>query len=159
MKFMSVAMLVLAAAVAAPAVAQEKTSTDHTMDILRDKVKADKKLLVAANLDLTDAEAKGFWPVYDAYQKDLQQINQRLAKAIASYADAYNKGHVSNETAKSLLTESLAIEDSEVKLKQSYVPKLEAVLPSTKVARYMQIENKVRAMIRYDLADGIPLIE
>jgi hypothetical protein len=97
--------------------------------------------------------------VYDAYQKDLQQINQRLTKAIASYADAYNKGPVSNETAKTLLAESLAIEEAEVKLKQSYVPKLEAVLPSAKVARYIQIENKIRAMIRYDLADGIPLVE
>lgn len=158
MRIRNVAMLVLAAALASPALAQE-TSADHTMEILRQKVKADKKLLVAANLDLTDAEAKGFWPVYDAYQKDLQQINQRLTKAIASYADAYNKGPVSNETAKTLLAESLAIEEAEVKLKQSYVPKLEAVLPSAKVARYIQIENKIRAMIRYDLADGIPLVE
>ena len=158
MRVMSVVTLVLAAAVAVPALAQE-TSADHTMEILRQKVKADKKLLVAANLDLTDAEAKGFWPVYDAYQKDLQQINQRLAKAIASYADAYNKGPISNETAKTLLSESLAIEEAEVKLKQSYVPKLEAVLPSAKAARYLQIENKIRAMIRYDLADGIPLVE
>jgi hypothetical protein len=158
MRIRNAAMLVLAAALAAPALAQE-TSADHTMELLRQKVKADKNLLVSTNLVLTDAEAKGFWPVYDAYQKDLQQINQRLTKAIASYADAYNKGPVSNETAKTLLAESLAIEEAEVKLKQSYVPKLEAVLPSTKVARYMQIENKIRAMIRYDLADGIPLVE
>jgi hypothetical protein len=37
------------------------------MQILRDKIKADKKLLVAANMELTESEAKGFWPVYEEY--------------------------------------------------------------------------------------------
>ena len=149
--------ILLLAALVAPAVAQESATTN--MEILRQKIKADKKLVVAANMELTDAEGKAFWPVYDAYQKDLQQINERLKKAIVEYADAYNKGPVSNETAKKLLAESLAIDEAEVKLRQSYVPKLEAVLPEAKAARYLQIENKIRAAIRYELAGGIPLVK
>ena len=50
----------IATALAAPALAQTGTSN---MDILRQKIKADKKLVVAANLQLTDAEGKAFWPV------------------------------------------------------------------------------------------------
>jgi hypothetical protein len=56
------------------------------------------------------------------------------------------------------LDEALAIEQAEVTMKQGYVPKLSAVLPATKVARYLQIENKIRAVIKYELADGIPLV-
>jgi hypothetical protein len=149
--------VILAAALAAPLAAQESANTN--MEILRQKIKADKKLVVAANMDLTDAEGKAFWPIYDAYQKDLQQLNERLKKAILAYADAYSKGPVPNETAKKLLAESLAIDDAEIKLKQSYVPKLEAVVPEAKVARYIQIENKIRAAIRYELATGIPLVK
>jgi hypothetical protein len=149
--------ILLLAALAAPALAQESATTN--MEILRQKIKADKKLVVAANMELTDAEGKAFWPVYDAYQKDLQQINERLKSAIVEYADAYNKGPVSNETAKKLLAETLAIDEAEVKLRQSYVPKLEAVLPEAKAARYLQIENKIRAAIRYELAGGIPLVK
>jgi hypothetical protein len=129
------------------------------MEILRDKIKADKKLVVAANMQLTETEGKAFWPVYDAYQKDLQQINERLAKTITAYAEAWNKGPVSNETAKKLMAEALAIEDAELKLKQSYVPKLEKALPEMKVARYIQIENKIRALVKYELAAKIPLVE
>jgi hypothetical protein len=55
--------------------AQEKSASDTNMEILREKLKADKKLLVAANMSLTDAEAKNFWPVYDGYQKELQTLN------------------------------------------------------------------------------------
>jgi hypothetical protein len=153
MKFLSTLLLAAVAALALPAVAQTN------MEILVQKVKADKKLLVAQNLQLTDGEAKAFWPIYDAYQKDLDQINARLRKAISAYADAYNKGPVASDTAKKLLEEAIAIEEAEVKLKRAYLPKLEKALPATKAARYIQVENKIRAVIKYELAAAIPLVE
>ena len=142
----------------APTAIMAQTSTAN-MEILRQKIKADKKLVVAENLKLTDAEGAAFWPVYDAYQKDLQAINQRLTAAVLAYADAYKKGPVTNEVAKKLLDEAVAIDEAEVKLKSTAVPKILAVLPATKAARYIQIENKIRAAVRYELAAGIPLVE
>jgi hypothetical protein len=142
---------------AAPAMSQSTAKTN--MDILSQKIKADKKLVVAQNLKLTDAEGAAFWPVYDAYQKDLELINQRLTAAILAYADAYNKGPVTNDAAKKLLAEALAIDEAEAKLKSTSAPKILAALPATKAARYIQIENKIRAVVRYELAAGIPLVE
>jgi hypothetical protein len=139
---------------------QAQESTQMTMDILKDKIKADKKLLVATNMNLTDAEAKSFWPLYEGYQKELEQINQRLLTTVKSYADAFNagKGEISNDTAKKLMADALAVEESEVKLRQSYSAKLGKVLPATKVARYLQIENKIRAIVKFELAAQIPLV-
>jgi hypothetical protein len=147
----------LVAALAAPAMAQNTGTT--SMEILRQKLKADKKLVVAQYLAVTDAEGKAFWPVYDAYQQDLGQINQRLKAVILAYAEAYNKGPVPDAAAKKLLDEAVAIDEAEAKLKSAVVPKVLAVLPATKAARYLQIENKIRAALRYELADGIPLVE
>lgn len=141
---------------ATTAIAQ--SATDANMEILIQKMKADKKLLVAGNMDLTDAEAKSFWPMYDAYQKELGQINHQLGGTIKQYAEAYNSGTVSNDLAKKLLGEALAIEEAEVNLKRSYAKKLGTVLPATKVARYIQIENKIRAAVRAELAAQIPLV-
>ena len=155
MKFTQIVLFAVATLLALPAAAQ--TASD--MQILAQKIKSDKKLVVAANMQLTEDEAKGFWPVYEAYQKDLQGINKRLAATIKNYAEAYNKGPVPDETAKKLINEAIAIEDAEVKLKRSYVPKLEKVIPGMKVARYIQIENKIRAIIKYELAASIPLVE
>jgi hypothetical protein len=157
MTLLRIGLLALVAALAAPATAQDKGTSN--MEILRQKVKADKKLVVALNMGLTEAEDKAFWPLYDAYQKDLGQINERLRKVIVAYADAYKKGPVPNETAKKLLDDALDIEEAEVTLKRSYVPKLGAALPTAKVARYIQIENKIRAVVRYELADKIPLVK
>jgi hypothetical protein len=152
-----VTTMVMVGGLATAVIAQSTATTN--MEILRQKLKADKKAVVAQNLALTDAEGAAFWPVYDAYQKDLQQINERMTAAIIAYADAYNKGPISNEMAKKLLDEALAIDDVEATLKSSSAPKILAVLPAMKAARYIQIENKIRAAVRYELAAGIPLVE
>ena len=152
-----VTAIAMVAGLASVAMAQTPTTTN--MEILRQKIKADKKLVVAQYLQLTDAEGATFWPVYDAYQKDLQQVNQRLTSVIQAYAEAYNKGPVANDVAKKLLDEALAVDEAELKLKSSYMPKIVGALPVTKAARYIQIENKIRAAIRYELADGIPLVQ
>ena len=158
MKFARMVILCGAVLTAVPAFAQSK-SADTTMQILLDKVKADKKLVVATNMDLTDAEGKAFWPIYDDYQKDLQGLNERLAKTILAYADAYNKNTLTDEQANSLANAVLAIDQDEVSMRKTYAARLNGVLPGKKVARYLQIENKIRAVIRYEIADNIPLIE
>lgn len=161
------ALFAFTAAMSAPAFSADAVATNDVnassgsanMEILRQKVKADKKLVVAANMKLTDAESKAFWPVYDAYQKDIEAVNQRLAKAINDYAEAYKKDAVLNDAAQKLLDEAIAIESDEVNLKKTYAAKLGKSLPAGKVARYLQIENKIRAIVRYHLADAIPLVE
>jgi hypothetical protein len=137
--------------------AQDK-SADANMQMLRDRLKVDKKTLVAANMQLTDAEAKAFWPIYDAYQRDLKKINDRLGNAILAYAKAYNAGPVSNVSAEKFVDEAIAVDDAEAKLLRVYAADLSKAIPVTKAARYLQIESKIRAAVRYEMAAAIPLI-
>ena len=141
-----------------PAALAQDQAADN-MEIVREKVRADKKLLVAGNMELTESEAAAFWPVYEAYQKEIADLNQRTLKAIETYADVYNQGTVPDDVAKKLLDEALDIDADEVDLRKSYVPKFSKVLPAAKVARYYQIESKIRAAIKYEIASGIPLVK
>jgi hypothetical protein len=136
--------------------AQDKPADN--MQILRDKIKADKKLVVAANMELTESEAKAFWPIYEQYQKDLQKINQRIVNLLESYADDFRRKSLTDEKAKKLIDQAVAIEQAEAGLKSAYAPKLSKALPVTKVVRYLQVENKIRAVVKYDLASGVPLV-
>ncbi len=156
-KTMGIAGVIMLFGFAPMGLAQDKPADN--MQILRDKIKADKKLLVATNMELTESEAKGFWPIYDGYQKDLQKINRRLVSLLESYADDFRGKSLTDEKAKKLIDEALAIEQAEANLKSTYAPKLSNALPVIKVARYLQIENKIRAIIKYDLAQGVPLVE
>jgi hypothetical protein len=155
-KSIGVAMAVMLFGFAPLSFAQDKPADN--MQILRDKIKADKKLVIATNMELTESEAKSFWPVYDAYQKDLQNINRRIAGLLDRYAADFHSKSLTDDKAKKLIDEALAIEQSEANLKSTYAPKLSKALPVIKVARYLQIENKIRAVIKYDLAQGVPLV-
>ena len=143
--------------VPAPGYTQDK-SADAEMQMLRDKLKADKRAVVAANMQLTEAESKSFWPIYDGYQNDLKAINERLKNAILSYSNASKAGPISDAMAKKLLDEATAIDDAEAKLRKDYAAKLTRALPAAKALRYLQIESKIRAAIRYEMAAEIPLV-
>jgi hypothetical protein len=155
-KALGVAITIVMCGFAPLNAAQDKPADN--MQILRDKIKADKKLVVATNMELTESEAKGFWPVYEQYQKDLQKINQRMANLLDSYADDVRKKSLTDDKAKKLINEATAIDQAEANLKSTYAPKLSKVLPVRKVVRYLQIENKIRAVVKYDIASGVPLV-
>ena len=154
---MIVGVVIVLCGLVTPGGAQDKPADN--MQILRDKVRADKKLLVATNMELTESEATGFWPIYEQYQKDLQKINRRLANLVESYAADFRSKSLTDDKARKLIDESVGIELAEAKLKSEYAPKLSKVLPAKKVARYLQIENKIRAVVKYDLASGVPPVQ
>jgi hypothetical protein len=145
--------------VAAPLAAQTGQSATTNMDILAQKVKADRKLLVAQTMQLTDQEGKAFWPIYDAYMGDLAKINARLQAAIDGYAKDYNAGAMTDAKATALTTEALAVEEALVTLKKTYVGKLTGAIPAVKIARFVQTENKIRALVNAELVAGIPFVQ
>ena len=150
-------ILALLAGFAVPGRSQDKPA--NNMEIVHEKLKADKKLIVAKYMELTEAEAKRFWPVYDDYQKDLQKINERILNMLQSYAADYRNQSLTDEKAKQLLDEWIAIDNDDAQRRASYVPKVMKALPPKKAARYLQIENEYRILLRYDLAATVPLVQ
>ena len=152
-----VAMAVITLGFAVSAWSQDKPT--NNLEITHEKLKADKKLIVTKYMELTEAEAKNFWPVYEDYQKDLQKINERLLNMLQSYAAGYRDKSLTDEKAKQLLDEWIAIDNDDAKRRASYVPKVMKVLPPKKAARYLQIENEYRILLKYDLAVTVPLVQ
>src|SRR4051812_7354656 len=155
-KTIGVAMAFMLFGSAQLGVAQEKPADN--MQILRDKIRADKKLVIATNMELTESEAKDFWPIYEQYQTDLKKINERMVNLLDSYADDFRNKSLTDDKAKKLIDQALAIDRAEANLKSTYAPKLSKALPIRKAVRYLQIENKIRAVVKYDIASGLPLV-
>ena len=137
--------------------AQDKPA--NNMEIVHEKLKADKKLIVTKYMALTASEAKKFWPVYEEYQQDLQKINQRLLHLLQSYAADYRNQSLTDDKAQKLLDEWIAIENDDAKRRAAYMPKVMQALPPKKAARYLQIENEYRIVLKYDLASTVPLVQ
>jgi len=107
-------------------------------------------------MNFTESEARVFWPVYENYQKDLGKLFDKTVKLIDNYRANYQT--MTEEAAKELINGYLAIEGERVTLMKSFLPKFRKVLPEKKVARYYQLENKIDAVVKYELADQIPLV-
>jgi hypothetical protein len=157
-----VAFLVAAAIFAAPcALAEDKIADVTDMQALRDAVRSDKKALVASTLKLTAAEAKRFWPVYDAYQRDVDLANRRRNVTLEALI-ALDKP-ASDLYARNLANELIAADEVEIKSRRSLHNRLMRGVPTrilspNKAARYLQLETKIRAVQAYDIAANIPLI-
>jgi hypothetical protein len=151
---LAIPALTLLVLVAIPALAGDKMDT---MEALKAALKIDKKAFIERYMGLTQAEGKEFWPYYNSYQFDLQKINDRLIKLIDGYAKNYK--NLSDQNAIKMVDEYLAIERDQLKQKELYFRTLSKALPAKKVARYLQLENKIRALVQYELAARVPLIK
>jgi hypothetical protein len=128
-----------------------------TNQLVREKILADKKLFVAENMQLTKAEAKVFWPVYESYQNDELKIVKSTQKLLDDYAKNYKV--MTDVTAKRLLNDMIQIESDRLKLKTDYILKFRTVLSDMKIIRYYQLENKIFAVMNYDISGVIPLVK
>lgn len=148
-------LAVLMAQNALIAVAQNSTVTTN-MDIVREKVLADKKFFIAQHMGLKESDAQAFWPVYDLYQQDLIALDERSRVLVKKYAKNFRT--MSDDVARQLVDEFVSIHSDRAKLCEAYLSKFREVISEIMVARYYQIENKVQAVLAYELGESIPLI-
>ena len=137
--------------------ADAQVSDTDVLQQLRTDIGADRQALVAASLGLTDEEGQAFWPVYRAYRSDMEKTGDRMQTLIQDFAEIWDIA--TEEQAKTMVNEMLDIQLDEVKVRKSHLSKFRKVLSEVKVARLMQIENKIDIIIKTGLADAIPLME
>lgn len=125
--------------------------------LLLDTIRANRKALVSVNLNLTEEQAAAFWPLYDRYQSELSAIGDRIADLVEDYIGHYRD--LSDEKALQLVDGYLAGEGERIALRRAYLPQFAKILPGRTVARFYQIENKMDAVLRYELASTIPVVD
>ena len=121
-----------------------------------DSMEINRKVLVAANNDLSDEESQAFWPIYDSYRSNVKKVNERLYRLIDKYAENY--ASLSDEVASEILGEAIAIDVERGEYLRGYVDSLKEILPVRKVAKLYQIENKMDSLARAELALQIPFV-
>ena len=127
------------------------------MESLRSAVQADKRDYVSSTLNLSPAEAKKFWPIYDRYQRARAAADERRAKAIVDVVGRDRP--LTDPYAKTLAGELMAADEAEIKARRTLQNQLmRAVSPRT-AARYLQLEAKIRALEAYDIASSLPLVQ
>jgi hypothetical protein len=141
----------------APANSSAQNTTDQDIDLLRKDIRSQKKQIIAANLQLTDAEAVKFWPIYDQYTAELVKVNDAKYGAIKEYAASYDT--LTDEHAVALARNLLTVDQQVALLRLRYVPIVNAVISGKKTALFFQIDRRLTMLIDLQLASAIPMIQ
>jgi Spy/CpxP family protein refolding chaperone len=160
---MKIALVAVAlVAIASPLAAYSQTApatqgvkTDE--QILYKQVMTDKRAVFAQNLQLTEAESRAFWPVYDEYEAKLKKINDQFMTLVDDYAAKF--GSITDADATAMLKKKMELEKERDALKQTYTKKVAKVLPPIKALRYAQVETRINNMIRNDVYSLIPIAQ
>lgn len=154
------ALLLLLAAVAVSADSNGNSqAADNEVEQGREMIREGRMELVRANLNLTEVEESVFWPLYTAYRGEIDAIQDRYAAMISDYLRRYDEADLSNEYADELIETFLGIKRELLDVQEEYLPEFRGVLPSLKVARLYQLENKINAEIDAELALVVPLVD
>jgi hypothetical protein len=127
------------------------------IDLLKKDIQAEAKKLVDENMELTEDQAKVFWPIYDNYNAALLELSNERLNVIADYMlDYYD---LSDEKAESLVNRVFEIDQKKLDIQQEYFDKFNAVLPATLVGKFFQIDNYIDLLISLQRSETIPLIQ
>jgi len=140
--------------VAAPFAAQAQSTYDDTQQLIA-QIQADKRAVVLKAMALDDAQLAAFTPIYDAYQADRKQLMQRGVDLINAYSSNYDS--MTDDAAKGLLKDWFKLQEDEHALVKGTAKKLDKVLPTARVLRFVQVENKLNTLLRLPGIQGIPL--
>ena len=135
--------------------AAQSSGSQQQLDIAA--AKAQRKAIVGGNMNLTDSQAKLFWPLYSDYEGRMDRIEDRHIREIRNYVASYKT--LSDANANQKLDEVLAIQQARLQTQQEFVPKFRAALPGVVVTRFFQIDSKLRAMVQCNIAQMVPLAQ
>jgi Spy/CpxP family protein refolding chaperone len=146
----AVALVCLAAATAG------SQTVKDTLEVSRQAIESQRRLLVAGALPLTDAEADAFWPLYDAYEKERRPLDERANKLVADFLAG--GASLTDAQAKAMVEEALKIDEERLQVRRAYLSRMAKAIPARKLARFYQIDNKLDSVVRADVAKQIPLV-
>ncbi|MGB7467338.1 MAG: hypothetical protein WBW14_30925 [Candidatus Acidiferrum sp.] len=131
------------------------TITDEDIVLLRQDLRAKKMQVIGQNMSLSDAEAQKFWPIYNHYVKDLQEVNNQKYALLKQYAQMW--GTMTDQDAVIYVRNWLEADGQAQALRVKYVPVVNQVLPGKKAATFFQLDRRLNMIIDLQLFSQIPL--
>jgi 1-aminocyclopropane-1-carboxylate deaminase/D-cysteine desulfhydrase-like pyridoxal-dependent ACC family enzyme len=152
-------LAILAVTLALPtlaAFAQDNSTLDSDIQVLRSDLRAQKTQIMSDQLKLSDAEAKSFWPIYREYETELSKLNDEKVAIIKDYAASYDT--ITDPQIQSLADRTFKLENKRTDLKQKYFKKISKSVSPKTAARFIQLENRLDLLLNLQIADSVPML-
>jgi len=116
-----------------------------------------RRSLVEQSLKVTPDKAGQFWPLYDKYQKELDHFRSARLQLLSSMGENYD--NMSESDASHIMEQRLKIERGRVELLERTIKEMSLILSKRELARFLQIELKIKAFIDAGIEEEIPILQ
>ena len=130
---------------------------DHVIDMLRSDLRAEKTAFIEEEMQFTQQEADGFWPVYKRYEAEIRKVNDERVALIKKYADHYE--NMTDAVAAQLAKKSLELDVKEAYVRKNYFREFSHVLPATRAAKFIQLDGLINTLVRAQVVAELPFVE
>jgi len=128
----------------------------QTQEIIK-QLQADKRVVVLDTLALKPDQLAKFTPIYDEYQAEMNKLYNDAAK-LRNRLFVADYGGMTNDESKAIQKAAFKLRHDRLNLLEKYAGKLDNQLPATKVFQFVQVENKVQALLDVAAAASIPIV-
>ena len=148
----------LAVAQTPPSVSETKEANLKAyVDLLRADLKKDKVTIFTEMMALSEEESTKFWPLYNAYDKELSKLGDERVAFIRMYAESY--GSIQDQKVTQIVNGMLDVEGRRNQLKKTYFQKMSQSLSPKLAARFIQIESQLEKLVDLQISSSLPIVE
>ncbi len=147
-------LMAMAALFALSISAQELTGSD--VDLIQSMYGKEKKALVAEFLNLDDASAEAFWPLYETYESARKNLGKKRIELLEYFEK--NNETLTEEKADYWMKEMIKLGNQTDKLLNAFYGKIKRATNSIVAARFVQVESYLLTAQRFAIQDALPVV-
>jgi hypothetical protein len=151
------AALLMASGAIAQTATTDQSGTDTDIALLRSDVQAQKTDIIGKTMQLNDADAKAFWPLYREYTNKQQALGDERVSVIKDYGAEYDT--LTDSQADGLMDRMLKFDKSRNELRAQYYPKFKKAIGAKQAAKFIQVDNRLTLLVDLQLVNAIPIIQ
>jgi len=130
--------------------------SNSEMELVKSLFNMEKKIIVTEFMALNDDDAAKFWPIYNNYESDKNEIANRRWALLKEYAAEYQ--NLSSEKIDEIMKESFSIQKKDLAIKKKYYNNIKKNLSAQKAASFYQLEEYIQTNVRLELLEAIPFV-
>jgi Spy/CpxP family protein refolding chaperone len=130
---------------------------EKNIELMRADLRSARKQIIAANMNLTGAQAEKFWPVYDSYTQEIMKLGDVRYALAKDYGKSYET--MTDAQADDLLKRNAALDQQAAMLRQQWIPKFRKVLTGKQTALFFQLDRRINLLVDLQMASEVPLVK
>ncbi len=133
----------------------QKKNTAAYIALMRRDVRQEKAEIMGSMMALNAPDAAKFWPIYSAYDEQLNKLNDQRVANIKLYVDNYNQ--LTDDEADQMVQSAIAYQKARAELLAKTYEDVRQALGGVTAARFALVEHQILSIIDLQIVSSLPV--